>query len=376
MRSRASVAAPDTDRLRAWSHARQHLGHGAPGAGEALAGVIAVYSAHPSAPLALWARIRAMTAGAFTILESNRLAVRVVAMRGSAFLVPVDDADRIVAATRQPVPDSYLRGRGLDRASYEALKPRILEALREPSTPSDLRAALGAHAAGADPYFAMRAMARDGLVVRVGTGRLRTDDLRWVATDAWLGRPFLSLDPAETQEQLATAYLRAFGPARAEDFAWWAGITRSQARVAFASAAIVDVAAGHFLPVDLQGAWDSGAPLHLERVDVLPKWDPYTMGFAPDGRRRLVDDADLAKAYSTRETRVGATSGDGLPLVLRGGAAVAVWSQRLDGERMHITLRPFSSSEAASRRLLRDAEPEFGSLAELLSAKAAVSLER
>ncbi len=374
MRSDAALDPPDVERLRAWTHARQDLGHRAGHVQQALVDSLAVYSAHPSAPLALWARSTMLSAGDFGALETNRSALRVVAMRGSAFLVPTDHADRIVAATRQPLRDSYLRGRGLDAATYDRLKPRVLEALREPSTPTALRAALGAYAGGADPYFAMRAMAREGLVIRVGTGRVRTDDLRWVATEAWLGRPFSSPDRSEAQAWLASAYLGAFGPAREDDFAWWAGITRGEAQRAIASGAPLDVGAGHFLPAALEPAWRRTTPLDPGRLDVLPKWDPYAMGYAPDGRRRFVDDAYLTLAYSTPETRVGATSGDGLPLVLRAGRAVATWSHRLDGGRMHVTLQPFGSAAGAARRLLRDTQAEFGAIGRFLATEVTVSL--
>src|SRR5437867_469036 len=81
------------ERLRAWSHRRQRLDGSAPDLLSALHDVVAVYSAHPSGPLALHARTSGLTAGAFADLESRRQAIRIVAMRGSAFLVPAATAD-------------------------------------------------------------------------------------------------------------------------------------------------------------------------------------------------------------------------------------------------------------------------------------------
>jgi hypothetical protein len=106
---------------------------------------------------------------------------------------------------------------------------------------------------------------------------------------------------------------------------------------------VVDVGGGLLLPADEQDAFERIAPLDPAAVDVLPKWDAYTMGHAPDGRQRLVDDAHLARAYSTAGTRVGATAGDGLPLVLKGGRAVASWSHRFEGQRLRVTVTPFES---------------------------------
>ncbi len=267
-------------------------------------------------------------------------------MRGSAFLVPIELADDVIAATRRQADwqPSFLRSRGLDTASYAALKPRVLAAATEPLTPTELRHALGAADDDQRPYFAMRLMAREGTIVRVGTGRMRSDDLRWVATEAWLGRGLGEGDPDAALSRLAAAYLGGYGPARVQDFAWWAGVTRRRATAAMGKVETVEVADGLHLPADLETAWRKTDALDPGAIDVLPKWDAYTMGYAPDGRARLVDDAHLGLAYSTAATRIGATAGDGLPLVLRGGRAVATWVHRLNGSRMTVTLHPFDET--------------------------------
>ncbi len=117
---------------------------------------------------------------------------------------------------------------------------------------------------------------------------------------------------------------------------------RRRASAALEGAAVVDVGGGLLLPADQQDAFARVEPVDAEAVDLLPKWDAYTMGHAPDGRQRLVDDRHLGKAYSKASTGgAGATSGDGLPLVLRGGRAVASWAHRFEGNRMRVTVTPF-----------------------------------
>lgn len=358
----------DPERLRAWSYHRQLLGAVSPDPATALHRVVAVYSAHPTAPLSLGARVRDLTPGAFRALEEQRLAVRIVAMRGSGFLVPLELADDLVAATRRAgaLTPAALRARGLDEADYRDLKPRILEATRRPMTPAQLDRALGTGPGDRRAYFAMRLMAREALIVRVGAGRLRTDDLRWVATDAWLGRPLGEVDPAAAVARLAAAYLAAYGPARVEDLAWWAGLPRRRAAAALAAVTTLDVGGGLLLRAADRDAWRDVAPVAEGAIDVLPKWDPYTMGHAPDGRARLVDDAHLDLAYSTAETRVGATAGDGLPLVLRNGRAVAAWSHRLEPGRIAVAVRPFVADVAAAGALLEGARPAFAAIGRLL----------
>lgn len=342
-----------TVRLRAWSYRRQGLGRAAAEPEEALRDVVAVYSSHPTAPLALLCRCQTLDADGFADLERRRAVVRLPAMRQSVFLMPAATAPRIVAATRQPMERraGALRYAGLDWDAYTRLKPRVLEIAREPVTAADLRAALerGDPALGeARLMTAVRTMTFEGLVLRLGTS-LRADSPRYVAADAWLGQPLVEADPEESLRWLAEAYLRGYGPARVEDFAWWSGVSRGRARAAFAGSGPVDVGGGLMLPADQEAAFSRVEPLDAEAIDLLPKWDAYTMGYAPDGRQRLVDDAHLGRAYSTAKTGgAGGTSGDGLPLVLRGGRAVASWSHRFQGDQMLVTVAPFPAETLAS----------------------------
>jgi hypothetical protein len=89
------------------------------------------------------------------------------------------------------------------------------------------------------------------------------------------------------------------------------------------------------------------------------------MGYAPDGRQRLVDDQHLTSAYSSAGTPgKGATSGDGLPLVLRGGRAIASWSHRFEGNRMVVKVASFEDGVLGSALETR----AFESVGKLLSA--------
>lgn len=336
-----SAFADDTpERLRAWSYRRQLLDRSAPDAAQALRGVVAVYSSHPTAPLSLLARTPSLEPGWLGEAEERREAVRMAAMRGSIHLLPATTAPKIFAATRMPVEKfaGNLRYQGLTFEEYDRLKAMMRDLLREPMTPAEAQEAFGV---GRPLLTALKIMAYEGLVLRLG-GSLRTDVLRYVSTEAWLGAPLEEPDAMESLRWLATEYLRAFGPARIKDFAWWAGSTQTRAKEALAGAEVADVGGGMLIRAEDRDAFESIEPLDPDAVALLPKWDMYTMGYAPDGRRRFVDDAHLGAAYSKAGTGgAGATSGDGNPLVLRGGRAVAAWSHRFDRDRMTITVTPF-----------------------------------
>jgi hypothetical protein len=333
--------------------------------------VLAVYSSHPSGPLSLLARSAPFTPDSFGALEQRRQALRLPAMRGSAFLVPADAAGRIFSATRWSPAQlaARLRALSLDPDTYAALRPRILQAAREPISPRDLQRALKSDAS---VVLAMRTMAREGLILRVGWNhRVRTDSLRWVATDAWLGRSLDEADPDAALRWLVEAYFGIFGPARVEDVAWWIGLPGGKARQVVSGLDLTAVEDGLLLPAHLADAYASVQPVDPDAIDVLPKWDPYTMGYAPDGRRRLVDDEHLPLAYTTAGSRVGATAGDGLPLILRGGRAVASWEHRLSGQQMVVTIRPFGTESLPEREVLAAA---FARVSTLLSASLDLNL--
>ena len=352
-------------RLRAWAHHRQRLTPPAATPLEALHSVVAVYSSHPTAPLTLAARTTSLDAGTFLALEQQRLAVRMPAMRGSIFLVPAESAARIFAATSEPIEKRArnLEYAGLTLNEYTALKPSLLEILAEPRTPEDLAAAVPSDAR---LTVAVRTMAREGLVLRVNA-RLRTDALRYVATEAWLGAPFAEHDPAASLAWLAREYVRAFGPATVQDFAWWAGVTAGRAKAAFAAMSTAEVAPGLLLFAEDIDAFAASGPLDPDHIVVLPKWDAYTMGYGPGRRQRLVDDEHVARAYSTAARggqQGGATAGDGLPLILRGGRAVATWGHRFEGDLMRVVVSPFDEGLLTAA----DVEAAFQRAGNLLSA--------
>jgi hypothetical protein len=335
-----------TERLRSWTYRRQALGRAGSTPLETLRSVIGVYSTHPTAPLALLARCAALQPTDLGDMEQRRQVVRLPALRQSAFLLPTSTAARVFAATRQPLEKhaGRLQFGGLDFDAYARLTPRVLECLSRPSTPGELRACFPSTE---DVYMVARVLAREGKVLRVG-GSLRTDQLKYVATEAWLGRPLDEADRQESLVWLAGEYLRAFGPARPADFAWWAGSPRRAALAALEPLETVERDGLLLLEADSQ-AFGRVEPIDPEAVDVLPKWDSYTMGYAPDGRQRLVEDRFLSRAYTSVAGSPGATAGDGLPLVLRSGRAVASWSHHFEGNRLSITVAPFEGQQVPDR---------------------------
>jgi hypothetical protein len=339
---------PDLEaKLRAWSYLQMALDRPERDAGAALERLIAVYSSHPSAPLTLAARMDALNSGEFRELEEDRRAIRIPAMRLSIFLTATETAPVLFAATRhlaEKVAAKRLAWAGLDTKNYARVRDQVLALVQRPATTVELQKAIPIEER---LMTAVRLMAQEGVLLRLG-GSLRTDSLRYVATEAWLGRPLPNHDPVEARRWLAATYLRRFGPARVQDVAWWIGIPVGAAREALLGADHVDVGSGHLIPGDLADAFAAVEPVDPAATALLPKWDVYTMAYEGAGRRRFLADADRAFAYSRL--------GDGNPLLLEGGQAVATWSHRFSGDRMSVTVTPFPGRRL--RRTLQSADFE------------------
>jgi hypothetical protein len=349
------------EQTRRWSYDRQRLGRQAPDAETALRTVVGVYSSHPSAPLSLLARTRNFDATSFRRLDAERRALRLPAMRGSIHLLPRETAHLAFRAVPEP-PSSFkqrLRYFGIPEGRYPELRETILAAADRPRTARELGRMLRqktGHEGSPTPLLG--GTCRDGALLRVGAEGPRSNALRYVATRAWLGADLPGADADEALTWLAGAYLRAFGPARPEDFRWWAGVSKGRAIAALENVETAEPEDGYLLLAEDSEAFEQAQVPDPDAVDVLPKWDCYTMGYAADGRWRFVHPDVQARVYTP--------AGDGLGVVLVGGQAVASWEARFSGRVMEIRADMF---EPPGARLEETIEDRFGEVAAFLGAR-------
>ena len=352
------------ERARWWSYGRQRLGRKASDAVLALRDVVGVYSAHPTGPLSLLARVRSFDGDSFRRMENERAVLRVPAMRTSIHIVPRQTAHLAFWATHKPISQQRwrIRDAGISEDEYGRLRSAILRAARRPRTPRELREDLGGTETSLTPV--LQTMTFEGTLLRVGAESLSSNALRYVAADAWLDGGLKEADRDEALAWLAGEYLRAFGPARPEDFRWWAGRAATGAPAALAGVETVEIGDGHLLPASDLADFEKVEPPSRDSVDLLPKWDCYTMGYAPDGRRRFV--------HPDVQDRIYDAGGDGLGVVLVNGTAAGTWSARSAGRRMDVELEMF---ERPGARLKQTIEEQLEAAAAFLGART-VSLQR
>jgi hypothetical protein len=313
----------------------------------AAADMIALHGTDPaSVYLAAWARTRdADLAAVEHALYAERSLVRMLGMRRTVFavpagLVPVIQAactDEIAARLRRQYAqeirkagiaedaESWLKEVG--EAAVRALAARGTAtgaelARDEPRLRTQIVYAAGKSYGGPANITTrvLTLLAAEGLIVR---GRPRGG---WTSSQfTWSAAPEPVLaDAAEARAELASRWLRTFGPAQASDLQWWTGWTAGQVRQALGALDLAEVdldgAPGILLAGDEAPQYD---PQHDPGpwAALLPALDPTAMGW----RERAWYVGGHAAALFDRSGNIG-------PTVWWDGRIVGGWAQRGDGE--------------------------------------------
>jgi hypothetical protein len=278
-------------------------------------------------------------------------------MRGSVHFMPRETAPAIVAATARrdaKLFDLRLKIARTTPEQYARFKQTILKSVHEPVTVRALRKMTG----DSNSAFGtlLRAMSEEGLVLRVGAPGLRSNDLNYAPVKAWLGEPLPKADRSESVRWLTREYLRAFGPIRVRDLMWWTGTTKSVAAEALSQVETVDVGEGYLVLKEHLRAFEKAKPFARDVIDILPKWDCYTMGYAPDGRARFVA-PDL-------QTRIYDLAGDGYGAILLDGLAIAAWDLRGKSDTLDIHIDWFEKPGAKIKQAVCERFDSVGAFLE------------
>lgn len=298
----------------------------------------------------LWAvgsRLRAPSEAAVEAAVAEGRIVRTWPMRGTLHFVAPEDvrwmlallAPRVIAANRARIE----RDLGLDAAALERSRKVLEKALGHgrPMARSDVYAAL--EAAGFD-CGQMRGLHITGWLAQQGVlcgGPRVGKQPSFVLLDAWIAPT-----PPKTREEglhaLALRYFRSHGPATAQDFAWWSGLTVKDAQHA------ADVVADELLADEIEGRRylhggtepDARTPAPL--LLTVP-FDEYLVGYKD--RSAAVEPAFVR--------RVIGINGLFNASVLADGKVIGTWKRRLgkDGVAIDTKLfRPLRRNETAGFR--------------------------
>jgi hypothetical protein len=267
--------------------------------------LVCLHSTDPATVyLSAWARMRQPSLEAVNAsLYEDRSLLRMLAMRRTVFVTPVEDAPILQAATADaiavrerkrnlelverlgvPDPAAWLRAAEVEAlAALERLGEATAQELAAlvPTLQARVPVNAGKKYEGAIGMASrvLFVLAAEGRLVRVRPrGSWVSSQHRWTTTERWLGGPLATPPVEEAQAALIRHWLARFGPGTEGDVRWWTGLTAREVRRAFATIGAVEVAldegAGWIVPGDLEPT-----PEPDPWVALLPALDPTTMGW-------------------------------------------------------------------------------------------------
>jgi len=130
-------------------------------------------------------------------------------------------------------------------------------------------------------------------------------------------------------QRLATTYFRTRGPATEEDFAWWSGLTRADAR-----AAVHTVEGLENEVITGKTYWYStlGAPTKQPAVRLLTSYDEYLVSYKDrSAMQRRVDPEKVGENFDFLGSYV----------ITLNGQIVGRWTRSIDTDCVEISVQPF-----------------------------------
>jgi hypothetical protein len=269
--------------------------------------LVAVHGTDPSSVyLALLARMTP-AAGLSSVdraLYEDRTLIRLLGMRRTVFVAPLDNAALIQAACSRGVAArerrkvlSWLAQAGVDgdpdawlaeaeQAALAALTARG-EATAAELAADDARLATELVLSAGKSYQGRQTIASRVLLLLAAQGRAvrgrprgswTSHQYRWAPLAAWCPPGLAHWETAAAEVELARRWLAAYGPATADDLQWWTGWGKTQVRRVLAELAPAEVdldgVAGLALAGDLEPA-----PAPEPWVALLPGLDSTPMGW-------------------------------------------------------------------------------------------------
>ena len=269
--------------------------------------LVALHATDPSSVyLGTWARMDGGDVAAVErALYERRVLIRLLGMRRTVFVTPLETAPVILAACSRAVAArerrklvSWLAESGVADDPEPWLKDVEDAALRVLTARGE---ATAAELAADDPRLQAQIvlspgkayegragvasrvlflLAADGRAVRGRPlGSWSSSQYRWATLDTWCPGGLREWPAGEAEAELARRWLAAFGPATAEDLRWWAGWSAGQVKRVLARLGPAEVdldgAAGLVLPDDLDPV-----PAPEPWAALLPPLDTTPMGWA------------------------------------------------------------------------------------------------
>jgi hypothetical protein len=182
----------------------------------------------------------------------------------------------------------------------------------------------------------------EGLVV---SGPRRGKQFTYALLDERALSPGKRLRGQDALRELARLYILPRGPATARDFAWWSGLTLTQAKTGLKLL-------GDELQQEGDYFWsDARKPAKSARsVFLMPNYDEYGIGFVD---RSAIYDPEYAKQFEFRDRPVFAH------IIMVDGRAAGNWKREVKKDRVVITTNYYKPVSSATRAAVAKAAKRY-----------------
>ena len=304
-----------------------------------------------AAYLQLWTRNHSITRAQIEdALWKKRTLVKTSLMRQTLHLIPADEFWLYISAlkpSRLAAPLRIMARCGITRMEADDLTGLIMDALSagplgraevaafvRPKVSKRVRAWMD------KVWSIVRLPVAEGWIC-YGSGE--GNEVKLIRTDQWLKGKARPMPAVKAQHALLRKYLRAYGPATLQDFSHWSGIPNSEVRL------LDELLGDEFVEVAEGGRKSLLHRDDLTHFDVkssrkpslrlLPHFDPYLLAHREK-------DHLLSQAYYKRVYR---NQGWISPVVLMDGGIAGVWSYKIQGGKLQVTIEAFGKLAAAAR---------------------------
>lgn len=308
---------------------------------------------------ALWAiglRMRDATLAQVEQAIAERRIVRTWPMRGTLHFLAAEDvrwmsalmAPRVIASNKSRLQREF----DLDDAVLARCRKTLVKALRDGQrlTRSDVYAKLeeaGISTARQRGIHITGRLAQEGLLC---LGPRADKQPTFVLLDEWIPDS-RTMEREQALAELARRYFHSHGPATAQDFAWWSGLTVKDVQLAIELAAAdlaQEIIGGRLYlhsGVEPESAEDVSGDPHL-----LPSFDEYLVAYK-----------DRSEAMEARfSQQVIGINGLFNAGIVVGGRIVGTWKRSIDKTGVTVELSPFRALLKKELKSLEKAARRYG----------------
>jgi hypothetical protein len=250
----------------------------------------------------------------------NGRIVRTWTMRRTIHFAAAEDVHWMMGLTKERVIKAYGKNMtriGLEEEHLTKARKVVVKALEAEHqlTRDELKERMTAAGIPTDKSRGVHLLWRIGQEGITCFGPRKGKEFTFVLLDEWVPNP-PSFSRDEAVVEAARRYFTSHGPATAQDFAWWSGLTMKDVRAGVADADLIEESIDdttYYLGSDQPSA--PGGGVHL-----LPSFDEYMISYKD--RSAIIDHADM-------ELVNRGLNGMFSPIVIVGGRIEGTWKRKV-----------------------------------------------